>query len=723
MVLTNNSINYISGNSLSILNTETLLIEKFNKQKTNGEIGINGAFNFLKVDTHGNISKIVELAKVNGYTQDGFPKVILALRKYKMNTLELISSEEFTTFSPYPNDFDPNNNLLIAGSQIYQIRNGETFLLNKILFNSKILFSKTNIVWLSIFNQALLKTELIEYDLISNSYKILAAPTDKPNYSISNFKLDSKGNFWAVVSNKGLGKFDGNVWIFYNMDNSPIDVNINDFDINKFDEIYVLSNSIKNFSSITGSVHLFSNNTWTLLLRNFPFNCAMKVDNQGNLWFNPNNSSLLKVDKCLLIPIPKIRTNTNTIVVSQNVRFTAEGCDNVFWQWNSSSESGEKTILGSNNFELFVKANTTIIAKCLSNNCTSSQASIEIKLVPKIWVSNALPNKVCIDEEIKIFPSIQGNFEPNNQFVAQLKKDNIISLFLIEKREDGYFIKVGSRYLNGLYALTMSSTSPSIKSEDIVEVFLTNSPKTKISGNKTICGVGEIIIAAITDFGTPPFKYSWYKDSNPLENMNALSIKVNSKGVYKIQVLDAMNCSSVAAEISINQYNFPQVSNLKQSNGFILLNKPDTLSFTTQNGYKIEWQKDGNIIYGETTNKLIVKEAGKYTAMVDNNGCKMGVTFSPVSVVLGDEVISSTINFNISPNPFNEQITIDLISMEKFSGNLILVDIKGKIINQYSIKDEFSLTKQIKTNQLSSGTYFIKFVEKRFTKSYKIIKY
>ncbi|MBL0325491.1 MAG: T9SS type A sorting domain-containing protein [Cytophagaceae bacterium] len=720
LVLSKGLLYFISENSLINLNTQNLSLKKINRQNSNGDFGSTQFFNFLRVDDYGNICKIVELAKIYQYSGI-FPKPVYTLRKYEPGSLSLISSEEF--FPDFPaytiKDIEPNNNLLNDGNKIYKITNGNLLPVTNIPIKSNILYSKGKIVWFSFPIPESSITGLIEYDFNSNSFKTIISPSTSPGISISNFKIDSKGNYWAVVSGKGLGKFDGISWSFFNNLNSPLSQTIKGFEINKNDDIFVLDLSSNNFER----VHKFSKNSWSLLLNNLPFYSFLKIDEQDNLWFNINLSTLLKIDKCFLITQPNISTKSNLVEIGQNILLKAEGCENVSWKWKSELESGQKNIFGSNLFDFTINSSTSFSASCISNGCFGPESLIQIGILPSIKLGNALPNSVCLKDELVLSPKIEGNFNMENRFYVKLKLDDKTLLFPIEKKPNGSWVmKIGAAILNGKYSLSIFSSSPTINSEDSISVYLSNAPISKIIGNNTICGNNFNNLSAVVEKGTKPFKFLWYKDSIIFENSNNSTLTVNSAGTYKLNVIDALNCSSISNEFNITHFDYPPLPFIKKSIGFILLNTPDTLQISTNPQYQIEWEKDGDVILGENSNKIIVDKPGFYQAVINNNGCKTYSSNIYIDVVLGAELDNFNIEFFVFPNPSNDFIFVELTSKDNINGNLFLVSSNGNILKHFIIKDESSFSKNVIIENLSPGVYYLNFSNDKFSKSFRIVK-
>lgn len=92
-----------------------------------------------------------------------------------------------------------------------------------------------------------------------------------------------------------------------------------------------------------------------------------------------------------------------------------------------------KNIFGSNLFDFTINSSTSFSASCISNGCFGPESLIQIGILPSIKLGNALPNSVCLKDELVLSPKIEGNFNMENRFYVKLKLDDKTLLFPIEK--------------------------------------------------------------------------------------------------------------------------------------------------------------------------------------------------------------------------------------------------------------------------------------------------
>lgn len=102
-----------------------------------------------------------------------------------------------------------------------------------------------------------------------------------PEESISSLEVDASGNIWFGYLHSGIGYFDGEDYVFYNSDNSPLPYSVcYDIGIDKNNCIYV---------DIGPYLTIIKEDTWeTIDLRDFPMDFPyiedIECDASGTLW-------------------------------------------------------------------------------------------------------------------------------------------------------------------------------------------------------------------------------------------------------------------------------------------------------------------------------------------------------------------------------------------------------------------------------------------------------
>ena len=102
-------------------------------------------------------------------------------------------------------------------------------------------------------------------------------------------------------------------------------------------------------------------------------------------------------------------------------------------------------------------------------------------------------------------------------------------------------------------------------------------------------------------------------------------------------------------------------------------------------GSTIEWYRNNIKLSGATGNTLVVKQPGKYFAVVTSDGgCSSMLTALPVTKVncFTDDNSSADL-VTVYPNPFNQYATIRLSSQVKGAANITIKDKSGTRVWQY----------------------------------------
>ena len=177
------------------------------------------------------------------------------------------------------------------------------------------------------------------------------------------------------------------------------------------------------------------------------------------------------------------------------------------------------------------------------------------------------------------------------------------------------------------------------------------------------------------------------------------------------------NCTESSGEVLIDQwvFLFPTVSSNGNftigPNGETFLCEGDTMYFELNQPYtkNITWYKEGVIIDGETTSKLIVTEGGNYTVSGAPEVCPdyiqnlgLNLTVELIDCVTDtDETAFESIN--LFPNPSTDVVYVR--SADEKIEELYLYDLNGRLLIQKSPgQNEFDLDLQ----DLSAGLYLLK---------------
>jgi len=129
-----------------------------------------------------------------------------------------------------------------------------------------------------------------------------------------------------------------------------------------------------------------------------------------------------------------------------------------------------------------------------------------------------------------------------------------------------------------------------------------------------------------------------------------------------------------------------------------------TLYAFTSLGWTYQWEKDGAIITGATTDSLVVTQTGDYTLIVSNGLCDLASSPTHVEVQncsgLAEQERSQF--YTLVPNPARQHLQIRT-SRDLNIENVMIADLHGRIVNQLTGKS--IVNQQIDISQLEQGTY------------------
>jgi hypothetical protein len=215
---------------------------------------------------------------------------------------------------------------------------------------------------------------------------------------------------------------------------------------------------------------------------------------------------------------------------------------------------------------------------------------------------------------------------------------------------------------------------------------------------------GSIETFAIDASGAANITYQWQKfngasfvnisNGGGYSGVTTKNLTINTTGnfgagEYRCRVSGnaTPDVMSQTATLEINPYPLAEIS----INGSLLVASP---------GDNYQWYQNGNEVSqaNEQTFAMNVAEFGSYVVEVTANGCT-STSEEFIYLMTGAESIHGELK--IYPNPFKENISIELPSEEKF--NLTMVDALGRVIRKYSITNNETLP----LGDLNDGMYIL----------------
>ncbi len=166
-----------------------------------------------------------------------------------------------------------------------------------------------------------------------------------------------------------------------------------------------------------------------------------------------------------------------------------------------------------------------------------------------------------------------------------------------------------------------------------------------LGADQSICGQSSISLN--TGLGTTGRTFTWTKDGSSIGG-NTTSLTITEGGTYVVSV-DSSGCVRTD-EVVISDQLLPDLG------PDVDLCSPSEVTLDAVDngaGYSYSWEKDGVTIAGETSQTLLVGEAGTYTVTISASGCsdtsdEIVVTSSLLDVT-GDTICSSgTANLSVA---------------------------------------------------------------------------
>lgn len=252
------------------------------------------------------------------------------------------------------------------------------------------------------------------------------------------------------------------------------------------------------------------------------------------------------------------------------------------------------------------------------------------------------------------------------------------------------------------YAITLQIINPSpiVISEDTVHVYGYPSVPT-IQYNTTT------YVISTPDLG---YGYQWYFNDSPINGATDTSYTVFQSGVYHVIAVNSTGCvsfSDTMTAVYCNPAITPYIS--IGSNGVLVANNIPL-------GFNIQWLINAFEISGQINDTIVAGMSGSYTVEItDTFGCAHIST--PVSIFLG-LTETNLINWNIYPNPADENVTIEINQDTEFEF-IQLVDLTGRIVKEWEWIGTSKMTLDI--SDIPRGYFMLKILGSQMEWSRKLL--
>jgi Leucine rich repeat/Secretion system C-terminal sorting domain len=209
--------------------------------------------------------------------------------------------------------------------------------------------------------------------------------------------------------------------------------------------------------------------------------------------------------------------------------------------------------------------------------------------------------------------------------------------------------------------------------------------------------------------------FQWYKDNEPIFQVNDRKITVRNTGTYKVQLSDAGHCGSFSADVTIGFYPLPQVeieaegSKLKIRSAYSPL-----LSY--------QWYLDGQAIKGATDSVITAQKQGRYVLKIKT---ETACTQSSNLVFMDETNLENVLwakGVRVYPNPAREYLDIDIPSDLHKKLDIRLFTIEGKWVEQAKAANIDFGRYVINLQGISNGIYVLRIRTAEGELSKKILK-
>lgn len=698
----NNNV-IVGGKTASLLNFDYLII-KFNNQGDtlwtrvfNGIGNGNDEIVDIEIDPFGNIY-------VSGKSMGLNSGIDIVTLKYDQNGNKIWqnSYNNFANVNDVVYDIQLDNfgNLLIAGAREYSSSVNDGLIL-KLDNNGLVVWDKVINNWQG--GEKELQVKINKFDNIITANSLNSGPTEilefNPltgdqifDYNFAGgktiqMKLDETTGDITLLTQNGnqnviLTKFRYHVPNnYFEQSDSGIELKAIDFEIDKFNFTYVLTNRFSNnFNQVDiRKIDPIGNEvdgTEIILTQGYnelPQDLVLTSTDIGMLYvtstLSTGNIKITKFDSTFVQILSVLYDcgNNNSDAASSII---ADNCDNIYITgYSACNNTGQdlKTIKYSTlskpkitpskpnpiceNETLILYADTCSTCTYLwSNGNTADSILINPDTTSEyqVTVTNnngceivSLPFKVIVKKLLK--PEI--TITPSANSICVGAGTNVMAQTINAGANPGY-----AWYVNGTLQAGQNSASlpisPLINSQ--VQCILTTSEQCyvqqKDTSNTINVTVNPLPLASITALGNTTFCSGNNVLLAPSQSTSYLwsngstidTITVTESGKYKVTLTDSNGCSNVSNEIIVNVNALP-LANIMKSGSEIFCNG-DSVILTASSASQYSWSN------GATGNQIVVKNSGQFIVTItDQNGCKsssqiINVVANPLPVL---NIISS----------------------------------------------------------------------------------
>lgn len=190
----------------------------------------------------------------------------------------------------------------------------------------------------------------------------------------------------------------------------------------------------------------------------------------------------------------------------------------------------------------------------------------------------------------------------------------------------------------------------------------------------------------VVNGGTPPYSIEPVLD---LEQLPA--------GTFTLEITDDNGCATTVS-FTIDEYDLPQPVATQSGEELVV----------SQSFVSYQWLLDGDPIPDATMSTFAPEGEGSYSVMVtDQNGCTN--TSAPIDFVVGVEDLPPFLeSVRVSPNPFSEQLSVQIQVERPVVLELAIVAVSGEVLRTENIRAAGTWEESIDLSSLPAGVYYLR---------------
>jgi hypothetical protein len=201
--------------------------------------------------------------------------------------------------------------------------------------------------------------------------------------------------------------------------------------------------------------------------------------------------------------------------------------------------------------------------------------------------------------------------------------------------------------------------------------------------------------------------FQWYKDSLSISGATNGNLEVTQDGIYYCRITQT-GCAVQSNADTATFLPLPVKPTITISNN----------TLRSSSAFSYQWYFGPLVINGAINISYNASKSGTYRVKVTaNNGCS--IFSDPVTFTVGIKINALNEKINISPNPFHDQLNLEIKDYDK-PIIISLFDMQGKLILQQQSASTMHVV--FNTVALSEGLYLLEISDGKNKATYKVVK-